>query len=158
MRSIFALCAFALMLLSASSTRAQVPAPVPVSLEHAPSGRWKTVDDTTGAVKSIVLIWEDHGVLFGRIEKLVDVDPHNSDPRCEHCEGELKNKPLIGMRILWNLTRNGNQWSGGQILDPDSGKTYKCSVELLDEGNKLKVRGFIGVSIFGRTQYWLRDQ
>ena len=159
MRLIFALCALAWMLLSAPSTHAQLPTShEPVGLEQAPWGRWKTVDDATGKVRSVVLIWEDNGTLFGRIEKLLDFDPHNSDVRCEHCEGPMKDKPLVGMRILWNLRRSGNQWSGGEILDPDSGRTYRCSVELLDDGKKLKVRGFIGVSLFGRTQYWLRDQ
>lgn len=125
---------------------------------NVPLGRWRTVDDVTGKVRSVVSIWEDKGVLFGRIEELLDLDPHISTPRCVHCSGESKDKPLMGLRIIWNLSRNGNQWSGGEILDPDSGKTYRCSIELADGGKKLKVRGFIGVSLFGRTQYWLRDQ
>jgi uncharacterized protein (DUF2147 family) len=122
----------------------------------SPAGRWKTIDDATGRTKSIVVVWEEHGRLYGKIEKLLDrTEP---DPRCTHCEGDLKGKPLIGMRILWDLKNSGDQWSGGRILDPQNGKFYKCSVSLEEGGKKLRVRGFMGFSLFGRTQYWLREQ
>lgn len=123
-----------------------------------PVGRWKTVDDATGKVKSIVVIWEQDTKLYGKIEELVDSEPQDPDPRCTRCEGEMKDRPLIGLRILWDLKTDGNQWSGGKILDPDNGKTYRCSVALEDDGRRLKVRGFIGFSLLGRTQHWLRDQ
>jgi len=121
-------------------------------------GRWKTVDDATGQVTSLVVIWEVNGKLYGRIEKLVHSDPHDPDPRCSRCEGEAKDKPLVGLRILWDLERNGNQWSGGNVLDPDNGRQYRCSVAVESGGRKLKVRGFLGFSLIGRTQYWLRDE
>ena len=128
------------------------------SSSASPVGRWKTVDDATGKVKSIVVIWEENGKLYGKIEKLVDPDPQDRDPRCARCEGELKNRPLIGLRILWDLRKDGSQWSGGRVLDPDNGKTYKCYITVEDGGKKLKVRGFIGFSLLGRTQYWLRNE
>jgi uncharacterized protein (DUF2147 family) len=62
------------------------------------------------------------------------------------------------MEILWDLKPEGSAWSGGFIFDPDNGKTYKCVVEVQDGGKKLKVRGFIGFSLLGRTQYWYRDE
>jgi uncharacterized protein (DUF2147 family) len=128
------------------------------SPETAPIGRWKTVDDATGSVNSVVVIWEESGTLSGRIEKLIPPDPHDPDPRCVRCEGDMKNKPLIGLRILWGLRKSGDHWAGGVILDPDNGKTYRCFVDMQDGGEKLKVRGFIGFSLLGRTQYWLRDK
>jgi uncharacterized protein (DUF2147 family) len=109
-------------------------------------------------VSALVVIWEQDGKLYGKIEKLVDPDPKDPDPRCDRCEGELNSKPLLGLRILWNLRRDGDEWSGGKILDPDNGKVYKCSIALEDDGKKLKVRGFIGFSLLGRTQHWLRDE
>jgi hypothetical protein len=86
------------------------------------------------------------------------VDPN---PRCVRCDGDAKDRPLIGLTILWGLQKSGDKWSGGKIRDPDNGKIYKCSIAL--EGNKLKVRGFIGFSLLGRTQYglpadWLAPQ
>lgn len=124
----------------------------------SPVGRWKTVDDATGKVKSVVVVWEQDRKLYGKIEKLVDPDPQDPDPRCTRCEGEMKDQPLIGLRILWDLKKDGDQWSGGKILDPDNGKAYRCSIAFEDGGQKLKVRGFIGLSLLGRTQHWLREQ
>jgi uncharacterized protein (DUF2147 family) len=123
----------------------------------SPVGRWKTIDDITGKAKSVVLIWEEGGKLFGRVQKLVDPDPKDPNPTCDGCAGAQKGKPVLGMRILWDLQKDGNGWSGGTILDPATGKTYKCLLSVEDGGSKLKVRGFIGVSLLGRTQYWLRE-
>jgi uncharacterized protein (DUF2147 family) len=151
------LCVF--MLLFCRPAPGQNPATdAQTSGQASPVGRWKTVDDATGKVNSLVVIWEEDGKLYGKIEKLVDPDPQDPDPRCDRCEGELKNKPLLGLRILWNLRRDGEEWSDGKILDPDNGKVYKCNIALEDDGKKLKVRGFIGFSLLGRTQHWLRDQ
>ena len=122
---------------------------------ESPIGLWKTVDDASGKVKSIVRIWEDGGKLYGKVQKLVDSEYAN--PTCHDCSGPEKGKPVVGLQILWDLQKDKNGWSGGTILDPESGKTYKCLVSLEDGGKKLKVRGFIGLSLLGRTQYWLRE-
>lgn len=127
-------------------------------ISATPIGRWKTVDDVTGKATSVVTIFEENGKLYGRIEKLIDPDPLDRDPRCNRCDGDAKGRPLIGLEILWGLRRDGAQWSGGRILDPETGKTYKCVVALEDGGAELKVRGFIGFSILGRTQYWTREK
>src|SRR5215471_11024198 len=82
----------------------------------------------------------------------------DTDPRCTRCDGELKGRPLIGLHILWDLSKDGDEWSGGKILDPDNGKVYKCYIALEHDGKKLKVRGFIGFSLLGRTQHWFRDE
>jgi uncharacterized protein (DUF2147 family) len=126
--------------------------------ETTPVGRWKTVDDATGKVESLVSIWEEHGKLYGKIEKIFDPSSTNPDPRCSHCQGGLKDRSLIGLRVLWDLKRDDTQWSGGKVLDPESGKIYSCVLALEDSGKKLRVRGFIGFSFLGRTQYWLRDE
>jgi uncharacterized protein (DUF2147 family) len=72
------------------------------------------------------------------------------------CQGAMKDAPVIGLRILWDLNRDGDHSSGGKVLDPGNGKVYRCYVALTDGGDKLKVRGFIGISLLGRTQVWLR--
>ena len=127
------------------------------SSRNSPVGQWKTVDDVTGKAKSVVVIWEENGKLYGRIQKLVDPDPSDPNPRCDDCAGDQKGKRVIGLRILWDLCKDGDGWSGGTILDPANGKTYKCQLSVQDGGRKLKVRGFIGFSLLGRTQYWLRE-
>jgi len=123
----------------------------------SPVGRWKTIDDITGKAKSVVLIWEEGGKLFGRVQRLVDPDPKDPNPTCDGCAGAQKGKPVLGMQILWDLQKDGDGWSGGTILDPATGKTYKCLLSVEEGGTKLKVRGFIGISLLGRTQYWLRE-
>ena len=75
--------------------------------------------------------------------------------KCTECKGDLKDKPITGMLILKDLKKDVKEWNGGTILDPNNGKVYKCYI-VLENDNKLKVRGFIGFSIIGRTQYWYR--
>jgi uncharacterized protein (DUF2147 family) len=138
--------------------RAGGPASGTQQLQTSPVGQWKTVSDVTGKLESVVSIWEEGGRLYGRIEQLLDPDPKYPNPLCVRCTGELKDKPVIGMRILWGFKKDGNQWSGGKVLDPNNGKSYQCNISVEDGGRKLKVRGFIGFSVLGRTQYWLRVQ
>jgi uncharacterized protein (DUF2147 family) len=155
MRLIFACCLFASIFSTPIRTIGEASN---LNAQPSPVGRWKTVDDATGKVKSVVLIWEANGKLYGKIEKLIDPDPQYPDPRCVRCEGEMKDRPIIGLQILWDLHMDGDQWSGGKVLDPDNGSKYKCFVAVEDSGKRLKVRGFIGFSVFGRTQYWVRDK
>jgi uncharacterized protein (DUF2147 family) len=116
-------------------------------------GKWKTVDDETGKPKSVVEIYEKSGKIYGKIIEIFEADKRNRV--CEDCSGEDKNKPILGMVIIKGLRKDGNEYGDGQILDPKNGKLYKCVITL--EGNdKLKLRGYIGVSLFGRTQYWSR--
>jgi uncharacterized protein (DUF2147 family) len=121
-------------------------------------GRWRTIDDASGKPASIVVIREENGRITGTIEKVFDPYPKESKPRCTSCQGELKDKPIVGINILWNLSKQGNGWAGGMIFDPDSGKTFNCTLTLEYGGSKMKAHGFIGVSLFGRTQYWQREK
>jgi uncharacterized protein (DUF2147 family) len=118
-----------------------------------PIGKWKSIDDASGKAKAIVEIWEHNGKLYGKITKLFRAPGEDQDPKCDKCKGDKKDKRVIGMVIVEGLSKNGDEWSGGSILDPDNGKTYKCKMSL--DNGKLKVRGFIGVSLLGRTQHWL---
>ena len=119
-----------------------------------PVGRWKTVDDKTGKPKAIVVIYEDNGRLFGRVEATLDP---NGKKVCDLCKDERKMQPIVGMVILRGLTSHGAEYSGGDILDPDNGSVYRCKLRLQDDGNHLSVRGFIGFSLLGRSQVWTRE-
>lgn len=123
----------------------------------SPVGRWRTFDDKTGEVRSIVVITENGGVLSGRVEKVFAPPAPSENPLCQACTGPLKNQPIVGMRIMWGMTQDGDGFSGGRLLDPEEGKTYRGKMRLVDDGAKLEVRGFIGVSLFGRTQTWIRE-
>ncbi len=115
-------------------------------------GEWETFDDESGEKLSIVEIYKTGDQYFGKIKHLFE-DP--LDSICEKCEGDKKDQPIIGLIIIENLKVDDDEYNGGTILDPDNGKTYKCYIELEDQ-NKLKLRGYIGFSLIGRTQYWQR--
>jgi len=125
---------------------------------NSPTGLWKTIDDKTGKERSSVRITETNGVFEGRVEKIYDQPGDDPQHLCKECEGERKDKPIIGMTILWGLKKDGEQYAGGEILDPKNGSIYRAKMKLLDGGKKLEVRGFIGVSLFGRSQTWLREE
>lgn len=116
-------------------------------------GKWKTIDDETKQPKSIVEIYEKSGKYYG---KIVDIlNPEKRKSLCTKCTGEDKNAPVMGLIIIKGLVKDGDEYNSGKILDPLKGEEYKCFITL-DGKDKLKVRGFIGVSMFGRTQYWYR--
>lgn len=116
-------------------------------------GKWKTIDDETGVAKSVVEVYEKSGKIYG---KIVDIlrDERKKD-LCTECSGVNKNKPILGMVIINNLKKDGDEYGSGTILDPTSGKEYKCYITL-ESPDKLKVRGYVGFSLMGRTQYWIR--
>ncbi|SFI14926.1 Uncharacterized conserved protein, DUF2147 family [Bosea sp. OK403] len=122
----------------------------------SPIGLWKNVDDTSGKPRALIRITEANGALQGKIEK-VFLAP-NESPTCTKCEGALKNAPVIGLVILSGLKKDGAEFTGGQILDPDNGKTYSSKIYLTDGGKTLNVRGYIGVSLLGRSQIWQRQE
>lgn len=113
-------------------------------------GKWKTIDDETKQAKSIVEIYKkSDGKYYGKIYQLL-AKPAN--PNCVACKDDRKNKPLVGLEIIRGLKKDGDEFTGGNITDPKSGKTYKCTIT--KNGNELNVRGYMGVSLLGRTQVW----
>jgi uncharacterized protein (DUF2147 family) len=124
-----------------------------LSFSQTVIGKWKTVDDETGIEKGIVEIFEKEGIFYGKIIEIFESQHKNK--KCTLCQGENKDKPILGMTFIKGLKKNGSEYTNGKIVDPKNGKTYKCYITL-EEKDKLKVRGFIGIPIFGRTQYWSR--
>ena len=125
-------------------------------LDNSPTGYWQTIDDVTGKPQAIVQIWETSSkILQGRIIKLLNKEDEKK--LCQACNGDKHNQPILGMLILDKLKFDtSNKWDQGNILDPDNGKIYRCTVRLSDNGQKLNVHGYIGFPLFGRSQIWLR--
>lgn len=123
----------------------------------SPVGRWRTIDDNTHQAKSIVRITEVNGEFRGTVEEVFAPPAPNTHPICKECRGDLKDKPVVGMTILWGLKKDGDQYTGGQVLDPENGKVYRGKLRVVDGGQKLELRGFIGFSLLGRTQTWTRE-
>ena len=131
-----------------------IPAASGAADQASPVGHWRTFDDKTGRERGLMRIWEQNGVLYGSIE--ATVDPADARKTCDECTDDRKGKPIIGLNIIRGLHRDGERWDGGEILDPENGKTYSCSLRLTDKGRKLIVRGYLGISLLGRSQFWLR--
>lgn len=122
-----------------------------------PVGTWTQVDDETGKPKSTIEISQtSDGTLQGVVQKVIfsEQGPH---PVCKLCEGARHNQPVEGMTIMWGVKHDGGVWDGGQILDPKNGKTYKVKLSLIDGEQKLDVHGYIGFSLLGRSQVWVRQ-
>lgn len=124
----------------------------------SPVGTWRSIDDKTKLERSIIRIIEENGELKGVVEKVFDQPGDDPAHLCKECKGERKDKPIVGMTILSGMKKEGDAWAGGEILDPKNGKTYRCKMTLSEDGKSLKVRGFIGISLIGRTQTWHREQ
>lgn len=131
-----------------SFTFAQAPSPV---------GRWLSSDEKTGQPKSIIEITEVNGELRGTVERVFSPPAPSKDPRCDRCSGDRKDKPVVGMQILWGLKKDGDEYGGGRILDVETGREVRAKLKLIDGGKKLEVRGFIGVSFAGRSVIWTRE-
>jgi len=122
-------------------------------------GKWYSKDET-GKIDSAIEVYEKNGKAFAKIIELWYrgsrvTDPKGQNAVCDLCEGENKGKKKLGLNILEGLKKDGNKWSGGTILDPRNGKVYKCYIELINP-HKLKIRGYIGISLLGVTAYWER--
>ena len=144
-----ALTISALMLLGAQSVAVADPSPL---------GRWRTIDDKTGEQTGVIEITQTGDVLTGRIIKVIPKPGDPANPVCKKCDGPEKDQPILGMMILKGFKRDGDGWDGGTILDPRSGNVYSSEFHLDDSGKKLLVRGYIGISLLGRTATWVRDE
>jgi uncharacterized protein (DUF2147 family) len=119
----------------------------------SPVGTWHTIDED-GHATGTVQLWEQDSLLYGRIVAIDD--PVKAHYVCRDCTDDRKNAPLLGLQFMRGLHEDGDHWDGGEILDPRTGQTYRCTIRVIDGGEKLLVRGFLGISLFGRTQTWTR--
>lgn len=123
---------------------------------NSPEGYWKSIDDVTGQLKSIIHIWKSQDQLVGEVVKIFPKDGSGQAKLCTACTGEKHNKPIVGMIILTGLKAKQTHWGNGEILDPENGKVYSCYVRTAANGTKLEVHGYIGIPLLGRSQMWER--
>lgn len=122
----------------------------------SPAGYWLQISDTNQQPQSILYLWDDHGVVSGKVVTGFLVDGQPPQQNCSECPQPFKDKPIMGMTILWGFKAQDGVWEGGHILDPNRGSIYHCVLTLENKGTQLKVRGYIGFPLFGRTQVWNR--
>jgi len=143
--------AFVFLVGLAAHADQDVPAP-----PATPVGLWQTVSDNDGKTEALVRIREQDGELRGVIETLLD--PVKRADLCRKCPGDRQNQPVQGLTIITGLRKSDDGFAGGEILDPKSGRIYSCRMHLIDGGKRLEVRGFLGFSLLGRTQTWIRQE
>ncbi len=116
-------------------------------------GKWYSTNEETGEIDSVIEVYKKQEKAFGKIIEIKNSERKNAV--CDLCKDKNKNKPILGLNILNGLEKDGEEWSGGTILDPRNGNVYKCFIQLVQQ-DKLKIRGYFGLSIFGKTAYWQR--
>jgi uncharacterized protein (DUF2147 family) len=126
--------------------------------DNTPVGTWKQYDDRQGDLRSIIRIAQAGDELVGTIEKTFLRPGELEHSTCDKCPGEFKDRPIIGLRFLWGVKGSGRDWGGGRVLDPDDGKIYRVKLSMSEDGKTLEVRGYIGISMFGRSQKWVRAE
>jgi uncharacterized protein (DUF2147 family) len=127
----------------------------PALSQPTAAGVWKQIDES-GKVGAYVTISEENGVFVGRLSKLF-LDPgDNPNPVCRQCPGAKQNQPILGLQFIEGMKRDGLDYEDGTILDPETGDVYHAKMSLSPDGNALTVRGYLGISLFGRSQTWER--
>jgi len=124
--------------------------------EPTAAGLWEQVDDNTGKPESWFKITERNGVYVGNLVKIFFKPGEDENWVCDRCEGAEKGAPVLGLALIKGMRRNGYSYENGTIMDPRDGSVYRALMRLSPDGNKLEVRGYLGISLFGRSQTWNR--
>jgi len=119
-------------------------------------GLWEQVDEKTGKPESWFKITEHNGVYQGNIVKIFFKPGEDEHWACDKCEGDERGKPVLGLALIKGMQRNGLAYEHGTIMDPRDGSVYRALMNLSPDGQKLEVRGYLGISLFGRSQTWNR--
>lgn len=130
-------------------------APLPIE------GNWRAIDDKTGFAKAIVKIERlKDGQVIGTIMRIIPRPDYTPKEVCQNCPKPFTDQKILGMTPLWGLRpedTTGLRYAGGFILDPLSGRIYRSKAKISNDGRRLTMRGYVGVSVLGRTQTWIRE-
>jgi uncharacterized protein (DUF2147 family) len=124
--------------------------------EPTAAGLWEQVDERTGKAESWFKITERNGVYEGAIVKIFFKPGEDPNWVCDKCQGAEKGRPVLGLMLIKGMRRNGSSYENGTIMDPRDGQVYRALMRLSPDGQKLEVRGYLGISLFGQSQVWNR--
>jgi uncharacterized protein (DUF2147 family) len=139
-----------LTVLTLPAVHAAPQRPVPSAV-----GLWEQVDDD-GRVGGWFHIYERDGIYEGKIVRMFYKPGEKPNPICTKCPGEQKNQPSLGLTLIKGMQRKGRHYENGTILDPRDGSIYQARMELSPDGQRLMVRGYLGIELFGQSQIWRR--
>ena len=118
------------------------------------AGRWYSLDPNDEK-ETIIELYEKNTKLYGKVVALLQEEDRSKT--CRKCPGKFKDQPLLGLEILSDFSGEGDHWTDGTILVPKTGRHYKCNITMDREG-RLEIRGYVGISILGRSTYWYRAE
>lgn len=124
----------------------------PAFAQNTAVGLWKNVEADK---VTLIRTYEEGGKLAGKVEKVLKNNVEDKDAKCVKCKDDLKDKPMAGLRLIWDMQKDGDKWAGGKLLDPESGRVVNCKIETAEGGKKLVVKG--SVAIISKTQTWTRE-
>jgi uncharacterized protein (DUF2147 family) len=128
-----------------------------LNADQTPVGLWQAVDDDTKQPTGWFLISEQGGVYTGIIAKMFLKPGEDPNAVCDQCKDDRHNHPWLGLELIRGMQQeDADKYSGGTILDPRDGKTYHATMKVTPDGQTLIVRGYLGVELLGRNQYWTR--
>lgn len=119
-------------------------------------GNWRTIDHKTNRPSSIIRVWQHDGKFFGKVVKIYLENGHKTTDHCVRCTGPLRNKRVLGLTIIADMVFDKGMYGGGKILDPTTGRRYHCRMKVTADGRRLKLRGYFGIPLLGRTDIWFR--
>ncbi|WP_028007065.1 DUF2147 domain-containing protein [Solimonas flava] len=139
-----------LLLLGAGRTLAATP-------DDAVLGRWLAEEPDAGTT-TVVELYREGDTVAGRVVRIVDRHGAALAPVCAGCSGELRGRPLTGLRFLWNLHRADGLWDGGTVMDLRDGLTQgvTANAEISVHGDTLELHAYRGLRAFGQSRTWRR--
>jgi uncharacterized protein (DUF2147 family) len=125
--------------------------------EPSAAGLWQSLDDDTHQPNAWFLIRDSgNGVYTGTIVKMFLKPGEDPNIVCDRCADDRRAKPWLGLEIIRGMKRDGMKYTDGTILDPRDGDIYSAQMTLTPDGQTLVVRGYLGISLLGKNQYWTR--
>ena len=125
----------------------------PALAQDSAVGLWKNAEPDK---VTFIRTYEDGGKLRGKIEKVMKNNVEDKDSKCTKCKDENKDKPMVGLQLIWDMQKDGDKWSGGKLLDPETGRVVNCKLETAEGGKKLLVKG--SIAFLSKTQTWTRAE
>jgi len=125
----------------------------PAFAQNSVIGLWRNVEPDK---VTLIRVYEEGGKVMGKIEKVLKNNVEDTSTRCTKCKDELKDKPMVGLQLIWDMQKDGERWSGGKLLDPETGRIVNCRLETDEGGKALKVRG--SIAFLSKTQTWTRAE